>query len=85
MNMNGWKVWLGHRASVWSHRGYEVHGETVYVDSRQDAEHVVRHSLPDDAVCIRADGGDYWYADEESAERDDTGILADAVVSRADE
>jgi len=82
---NGWQVWLGHRASIWAHRGYEVRGETVYVSSRQEAERLVRRSLPDGAVRVRGDDGDYWYDDEETAESDDSGVLADAVVSRAEE
>jgi hypothetical protein len=81
----GWQVWLGCRASIWSHRGYEVRGETVYVESESEAEHVVRRSLPDGAVRVSACDADYWYADAEMAERDDDGIFADAVVSRADE
>jgi len=80
-----WKVWLGHQAHIWSHRGYKVRGETVYTVSRADAEWVARSSLPDTAVCVRADDGQYWYADKNEAARDDTGALARAVVSRNDD
>lgn len=80
-----WQAWLGSRASIWSHRGYEVRGETVYTESRADALRIARESLGEDVVEVRADDGTYLYADADSAARDDDGSSADAVVSRVEE
>lgn len=83
--MKSYQVWLGYRASIWAHRGYEVRGETVYTSSRRDAERLVRESLSADAVRVRADNGDYWYATQVDADKDDDGSSAQAVVSLRDE
>jgi len=77
-------VWLGCHASIWSHRGYRVDGEHVYTDSRTDALRIVRESIGDDMVAIRADDGTYCYRLQEDADADDTGASAAAVVSRAE-
>lgn len=79
--MKRMSVWLGCRASIWSHRGYEVRGETVYTSSRKDARRIVRESLGDDVIRVQVDDGEYYYREAETADRDDTGVLADAIVS----
>lgn len=79
-----WQVWMGYRASIWSHRGYTVRGETVYTDSRADAVRLVRESL-DEPVAVRCDEATYYYATQEDADRDESGANAAAVVSRAEE
>ncbi len=77
-----YSVWLGCHASIWSHRGYRVVGEHVYADSRDDAMRIVRESIGEDVVTVRADGGTYCYRTQEDADADDTGAAADAVVTR---
>lgn len=83
MKTNNWKVWLGYRASSWSHRGYTVLGETVYTRSRRDAVRIVRESLGRRVYRACADGdGALYYVSLAALCRDQTGALADAVVSR---
>lgn len=84
-----YSVWLGHRASIWSHRGYRVRGERVECSSMRDARRIVRVSLcgivpPRSAryVSVTAEDGVYCYSDRAAMNRDDTGARADAVISR---
>lgn len=74
------RVWLGYRASIWSHRGYTVRGESVYTDSLSDAKRIVGDSLPFEPVAVRADDSIYYYHDQADADRDDDGSGAYAVI-----
>lgn len=82
MSAPTYSVWLGCHASIWSHRGYRVAGEHVYTDSRDDAMRLVRESIGEDVVTVRADGSTYCYRTQADADADDTGTAADAVVTR---
>lgn len=75
-----WRVWLGAYASLWSHRGYEVRGESVYCETRQDAERLALEIVGADAVAVPGGDGTYYYADDEAALRDSDGSRASAVV-----
>lgn len=74
-------AFLGSRAEVWSHRGYNVNGGYVYCDSWKDAVRVVRESLGR-TYRIRIDGGELRYVDLKTARTDNDGTSADAVIGK---
>jgi hypothetical protein len=67
--------------------GYSVTGQSVGAASRSEALRLVRSVLGDAIVTFRTDDGDgdgdvtYCYRDRETADGDDTGAAAQAVVS----
>lgn len=71
-----WSVWLGSEASIWSHRGYTVRGESVLCESREDAESVLRATYGDDLV----EEQDHYYATQEDCDADSDGSRALAVI-----
>lgn len=79
-----WEVWLGSKASIWSHRGYQVSGETVYATSERDALRIARVSCGARLPRVKVpDDGIYIYADRETMALDDQGTLACAVIRLA--
>jgi len=81
-----YRVWLGHRASAWSHRGYRVEGEEVTTrKGLDDAMRIVRSELGGDMVAVECEDGTYCYVDQEAADADQTGAQAAAVVSICEE
>lgn len=79
-----WTVWLGARASIWSHRGYTVSGERVICEDKADAATVLQGSFADaDALVeVECDAGAYYYDTQEAADRDQDGSRAIAVVAQ---
>ncbi len=62
--------------------GHRVTGQTVGAESRSDALRLARIVLGDDMVAIRTEDGTYCYRDRKSADDDQTGDLALAVITR---
>jgi hypothetical protein len=62
--------------------GHQVTGQTVGAASRSDAMRLARIVLGDAMVAIRTEDGTYCYRDRESADDDQTGDMALAVITR---
>jgi hypothetical protein len=81
-----YRVWLGSRASGWRQHGYLIIGGCVQTRlGRDDAMRIVRLELGAGMVAVEFEDGTYCYADQKAADADETGVLADAVISICEE
>ena len=77
-----WRVWLGAGASIWSHRGYTVRGESVYTTSYRDALRLARQEVGVTRLHVaQVPDGTYCYGTRRERDADETGAAAAAVVS----
>lgn len=75
-------IWLGSRAAIWAHRGYEVRGGWVLCPDGDTAA-VLQHSFADADTLIEENdegGSTYYYDTQSAAEADFDGSRALAIV-----
>ena len=77
-----WICFAGDLANRLFGLGHRVTGQTVGAESRSDALRLARIVLGDDMVAVRTEDGTYCYRDGESADADQTGDMALAVITR---